>query len=515
MKSSAISKVGQSLMPDTYTYADYQERMRRIADIRYASALLQWDQETYLPVKGHEHRSRQIATLTELAHDLFTSSETGKILDALMRRHELTDTHKRNIQLSRYDYDKSRKLSPAFVRGQTEAVNKGFHAWLQARQQNDFGIFAPALQEVVRLKREEAEWLGYAEHPYDALLNEYDRGMTVRQLDHLFAGLRVDLSRLMAQISKQPAIPRDFLHKHYPKDAQWSYGLYLLAQMGFDFEAGRQDLSEHPFTVNFNRLDVRVTTRIDEHDFANMAWSCLHEGGHALYEQGLPDEAYGLPLGEYCSLSIHESQSRLWENAIGRGRAFWKQQYPYLQTVFPVQLKDVSLESFYRAINTVQPSLIRTEADELTYHFHVMIRYEIEKGLIEGSIAVDDIPAVWNRLYKEYLGLDIPDDRSGCLQDVHWGHGSFGYFSTYSTGSLYAAQFYHSMLQARPSLAETTGPEDIAWIREWLAQHIYRFGRYYTAGELCQRVTDETLNSRYFIDYATQKFSDIYGIQIQ
>ena len=393
-----------------------------------------------------------------------------------------------------------------------EIINRGFHAWLEARKDNRFNAFCQPLEKVVDFKKREADMLGFEEHPYDALLNDYDRGVTVRQTDALFGSLRTDLLELLHRIQSKPQVNHDFLQQDYDKDAQWQYGLYMLRQMRFDFESGRQDLSEHPFTVNFSSRDVRVTTRIDEQDFSNMTWSCIHEGGHALYEQGLPVEEYGLPMGEYCSISIHESQSRLWENNIGRSLAFWKSQYSYLQSVFPHQLGSVSLDRFYMGINAVKPSLIRTEADELTYHFHVMIRYELEKQLLSGAIHTKDIPEAWNALYQEYLGVHVPDDRRGCLQDVHWGHGSFGYFSTYSTGSLYAAQLSHAMQQAIPGLQEQIGPETIIAIQNWLQQHIYRFGRYYTAGDLCVQATGEPLNSRYFIEYATQKFSDIYGI---
>jgi carboxypeptidase Taq len=280
--------------------------------------------------------------------------------------------------------------------------------------------------------------------------------------------------------------------------------------MHFDFEAGRQDISEHPFTTNFSSKDVRVTTRIDEKDLANMVWSCIHEGGHALYEQGLPDEQYGLPLGEYCSLSIHESQSRLWENCIGRSKSFWQYHYPKLQEYFPEQLNAISLEQFYCGTNKVIPSLIRTEADELTYHFHVMIRYEIEKMLIEGSLVAKDIPAVWNEMYKQKLGINVPDDNRGCLQDVHWSHGSFGYFATYSIGSLYAAQLWSTIKKSIPDIDTTILNGSTLPVFNWLQKNIFPHGRYFDASGLCKKATGEMLNPRYFIDYAKGKFYDIY-----
>jgi carboxypeptidase Taq len=280
--------------------------------------------------------------------------------------------------------------------------------------------------------------------------------------------------------------------------------------MGFDFGAGRQDLSEHPFTTSFSRNDVRITTRIDENDFSHMTWSCIHEAGHALYEQGLPEEQYGLPLGEYASLSIHESQSRLWENNIGRSFSWWQYWYPLLQRAFPAQLGKWSHEQFYKGINKVGPSLIRTEADELSYHFHVMIRYELEKGLIEGSISVPDIPAYWKEQYANYLGMEVPDDKRGCLQDVHWSHGSFGYFPTYSLGSFYAAQLFAAAEKQVNSLSKDVSEGNTEPLLTWLRQNVHRFGRQYTSEEICLRATGETLNIQHFLRYLLDKYNKIY-----
>ncbi len=494
--------------PDLYN--EYKKLLQRIADIKYASAVLQWDQETHLPPKGNDFRGRQIATLSELAHQQFTDEKTGALLEQLSSGNKLTEKQKRNVDLSLEDYNKSKKLPATFVRKMSEAVNRSFHAWIQARKENDFSSFQQPLHEIIELKKQEADLLGYEKHPYDALMNDYDKGLTVDITDRLFSSLKPQLSALLNEIRQHPQVNNDFLHQHFDKDKQWAFGLDLLKKMHFDFEAGRQDISEHPFTTNFNSHDVRVTTRIDENDFGNMTWSCLHEGGHALYEQGLPPEEYGLPLGEYCSLSIHESQSRLWENSVGRSHGFWQHHYPQLQAVFPQQLNAVNVDAFYAGINKVTPSLIRTEADELTYHFHVMIRYEIEKQLIDGSISSRDIPVIWNEYYKNYLGMEVLDDKNGCLQDVHWSHGSFGYFATYSIGSLYAAQFYAAIERANPSLGQQVSMGDTTPILQWLQQHIYPFGRYYSSEDLCYKITGEYLNSQYFIHYATRKYSDIY-----
>ena len=480
------------------SYHRYKETLQKIADLKYASAVLQWDQETYLPVKGIESRGRQIATLNELAHQQFTDPEFGVMLQELCHSSGLNEKEIRNAELSLEDFNKSKRLPSSFVRKMSETVNKSFHAWISARSKNNFNVFMEPLGEIIELKKQEAELLGYEKHPYDALMNDYDKGLTTTIADKLFSHLRPQLSELLEKIAQQPVVDDSFLHQPFDKTKQWEAGMEILKRMHFDFDAGRQDISEHPFTTNFSSSDVRVTTRIDENDFSNMMWSCIHEGGHALYEQGLPAEEYGMPLGEYCSLSIHESQSRLWENCIGRGEAFWKYNFPYLKEVFPVQFSSVDVNKFYKGINKVQPSLMRTEADELTYHFHIMIRYEIEKLLIDGTISAIDIPAYWNEHYKKYLGIAVPDDKHGCLQDVHWSHGSFGYFATYSIGSLYAAQFFSAIRKKHPDLDDhlSNGNNLPVWI--WLKENIYPSGRYYNSEELCKKATGEKLNSRFF-----------------
>lgn len=492
-------------------YQDYQTKMQKIADVKYASAVLQWDQETYLPAKGADARGRQLATLSEIAHERFTDEKLGDLLLQLSENDSLTPGQKKNVQLSLEDYRRNKKFNSDFVRRMSEAVNKSFHAWIQARKANDFGVFQEPLHDLIVLKRQEASILGHEGHLYNALMNDYDKGLTVAIADKVFEGLKPGLIALLDHIRNQPQVSNNFLHRHFNKDKQWAFGTEILKRMQFDWEAGRQDISEHPFTTNFSSKDVRVTTRIDEHDFGNMTWSCIHEGGHALYEQGLPEDQYGLPLGEYCSLSIHESQSRLWENNVGRGMAFWQHNYPLLQQTFPDTIGDISLDDFYKGINQVKPSLIRTEADELTYHFHVMIRYEIEKALIEGSIECADIPAYWNEHYQRYLGVTVPDDRQGCLQDVHWSHGSFGYFATYSLGSQYAAQFYASAQKAIPTLEAGIAMGDNTALLQWLRHNIHRHGRMFTSEELCTNITGEPLNSDHFMNYVQAKYKGIYG----
>lgn len=497
-------------MSSAALYADYKTKMQKIADVKYASAVLQWDQETYLPPKGNDFRGRQIATLSEIAHQQFTDEKLGALLQELNAKGDLSPTEKRNVQLSLEDYNRNKKLTSDFVRQMSEAVNKSYHAWAKARTENSFTGFQQPLHELIQLKKQEAGMLGYEKHPYNALMNDYDKGLTVATVDHLFDDLKPQLLVLLDSIKHKTPVDTSFLHQHFNKDDQWKFGMEILKRIGFDFDAGRQDISLHPFTTNFSSMDVRVTTRIDESDFGNMTWSCIHEGGHALYEQGLPAEQYGLPLGEYCSLSIHESQSRLWENCVGRGLPFWEHNFKYLKSLFPQQTANLLVHDFYKAINSVAPSLIRTEADELTYHFHVMIRYEIEKMLIAGDIDTKDIPAYWNEHYQKYLGITVPDDRRGCLQDIHWSHGSFGYFATYSLGSLYAAQLYAAIGRSDLSLENKIAEGDNNPVHRWLKDNIYKPSRYFLSEELCRQATGETLQSKYFIHYATKKYNDIY-----
>jgi carboxypeptidase Taq len=492
-------------------YATYQSKMQRIADIKAANAILQWDQETYMPQGGAQFRGQQISTLSEVAHQLFSEDALGDMLNELMGKDDLSLAQKRNVELTLEDYTKNKKYTSAFVRAMSEQVNKTFHSWLEARKEASFAIYVKDLDALVQLKKEEAQILGYTKHPYDALLNEYEKGATVDLIDKTFATLLPPLQELFQTITAATPVDDSFLHRHFPAQQQWDWGMHLIKSLQFNFENGRQDKSEHPFSISFSPQDVRITTRIDENDFGNMTWSCIHETGHALYEQGLPINNYGLPLSEACSYSIHESQSRLWENNVGRSRAFWQHYYPQLQQHFPEQFKNISLDQFYKGINKVQPSLIRTEADEISYHFHVFIRYELEKRLIEGSLTTDDIPAFWNKEYKHYLGVTVPDDKQGALQDVHWSHGSFGYFPTYSLGSFYAAQFFAKAKEEIANLDNELANGNSVPLLEWLRTKVHSKGRFFTSEELCKEITGEGLNGAYFLKHAKEKYNGIYN----
>ncbi len=499
------------LLTTSSMYDKYKTCLQEIADIRYATALLQWDQETYMPAGSLPTRSRQIATLSELAHTKFTDPATGELINALLERSDLTEEQRSNLELSNYDYHQQVRLPASFVRELSETVSQAFNFWAEAKEQNRFSVFSPWLKKLVDLKKKEADFLGFAVHPYDALLNQYERGCTSAKLDQLFSVLTPALSELLAVIKEQPQVDDGLLFQHFPEQEQWNFSMDLLSRMGYDLQYGRQDKAAHPFTVSFSAEDVRITTRIREEDISYMTWSTIHELGHGLYEQGLPKEQYGLPLGEAASLGIHESQSRLWENNVGRSLAWCQHFLPILQTYFPNQFNKHTAQELYRAINKVQPSLIRTEADELTYHFHILIRYEIEKALVEGSLEVEDVPAIWKEKYARYLGVEVPDDARGCLQDVHWSHGSFGYFPTYSLGSLYAAQFYNSLEKEKGKFEKFLQEGRFSKVKDWLSDAVYIHGRKYTSDELCERITGKGLDPSAFMQYAREKYRLIYA----
>ncbi len=492
-------------------YTTYTSLLQKAADLHSAAAVLEWDQETYMPPKGAEARGRQLATLASQAHDILTSEQLENTLKELSTRSDLDETQQANVRLSLKDLEKNKKLPSAFVEAMSKQTSECFNAWIAARKKNDYSLFAPSLKKMIALKQEQARLYGYTGHPYDALLDDYEPGATVAMLEGVFAKIKNELPGLLARIKAVPQVSNDCFHANFPRQQQWDFSIDVLKAMGYDMEAGRQDYAEHPFTTSFSSNDVRITTRVDEHNYASLLWSTIHEGGHALYEQGLPEAQYGLPLGAAASLGIHESQSRLWENCVGRGYSMWQHFYPVLQRYFPEQLNEVSVDTFFKAMNRVEPSLIRTEADEVTYHFHVMIRYEIEKGLMEGSVDPETLPQVWNSMYEKYLGVTPPDDVKGILQDVHWSHGSFGYFPTYSLGSFYAAQFFMQAHKAIPGLDELLAMGDMAPLLHWLREHIHRYGRQYTSEELCERVTGERLNTAYFMQYIADKHTKVYG----
>ena len=493
-------------------YNDYINYIRKIYDVYMSMSVLNWDMETHMPKNGNKFRAQQLSTLAQIAYDLETDDQYAKLLEKLTLDNSLDNDQKRNVYLSNKQFLKKQKYSGEFIQRQSNLISKAFKDWRIAKEKNDFNIFRESLEEIVKLRKEESELLGYSNHPYDALLDKYEPNLTTIDVDLIFKDVKDHLVPFISKIASNNHIDDSFFYQHFDKQKQWDFGIDLLKQMGYDFDSGRQDISAHPFSSHFSPEDARVTTRIDENNLSDMIWSCIHEGGHALYEQGILSDNYGTPLGNAISLGIHESQSRLWENHVGRSLPYWKNNYSGLKSLFPEKLKNIDYKMFYKACNNVKSSLIRTNADELTYHLHVLIRYEIEKGLIEGSIQVDELPSKWNSLYKKYLDIDVPSDSMGVLQDIHWSHGSFGYFPTYTIGSFYAAQFYSQASNEISNIESKIEKGDTKELLKWLRQKIHNHGERYDAKDLCKKITGEELNFKYFMNYATNKYSKIYNL---
>jgi carboxypeptidase Taq len=407
------------------------------------------------------------------------------------------------------------KVPPSLVEELARVTTQAQQAWEQAKKTNDFPTFRPWLEKVVALKRQEAEAVGYQGHPYNALIEEYEPGTTVDQLKELFAGLTAALVPLIRKIVDSPKKPnRSLLEREYPVDRQKIFAESAAVAFGFDFGAGRLDTTSHPFCSGVGPGDCRITTRYNPRFFSESFFGVLHETGHALYEQNLPAEHFGTPLGVACSFGIHESQSRLWENQVGRGRPFWDHFFPRLRQTFPTALADVSHNDFYFSINDVRPSLIRVEADEATYNLHIALRFELELALLSGNLTVSDLPSAWNERIEALFGLKVPNDSLGCLQDIHWSFGGIGYFPTYTLGNLYAAQL---MMAARLKLGSEAKDEafrrgDFSLLKDWLRLNIHQHGQRYRANELCRRATGSSLSSKPFLDYLTEKYGQLYGV---
>lgn len=494
-------------------YQEVKDHLQKIFDIEASIALLNWDQETYMPKGGAAQRSRQISTLSTLAHELTTDKAfIDKVTHLYNELDKLNPEEATNIRETYRQINRASKLDSDFVKKRSECISKTYQIWIASRESKDTAPYIEQLKELVSIKQEEAERIGYEGHIYNALLEEFEPGMRCEELDTIFEGVKSHLKPLLQNIKAKSAPKDDFMYAFYDKDKQWDYGIELLKNMGYDFNRGRQDLSVHPFSTGFGSDDIRVTTRVNEHNFASMIWSCIHEGGHALYEQGMLSENYGLPMGRYISLGIHESQSRLWENHVARSKSYWTYHYPETQKLFEENLSGVSMDDFYAAANKISATPIRTEADELHYHFHVLIRYEIEKDLMDGSLPVDQAEERWNALYKEYLGLDITDPNEGILQDIHWSLGSIGYFPTYSIGSFYAAQFYQKAKEEIPGMEAQIEQGDSSALLSWLNKNIHEKGMLHGAKQLCEKLTGETLSYDYFKDYVEEKYGALYQL---
>ncbi len=504
-------------MTPEQAYQDLLQRSREIALIGSTSAVLGWDQEVNMPPKGAEWRAEQSAYLSGLAHRKSTDPKINDLLLAIEKSDLVSDPLGDvavNVREWRHQYDRATKLPTEFVEIFSRTASLAQHVWAEARAKSDFSLYAPKLGELIELTKQKADYFGYDDKPYDALLDEFEPGEKTENVKRLFAGLREELVPFLQAIVNAPRQPDASIveDRHYPVDRQRILGEMASAAYGLDYASARLDVSTHPFSTNFGPGDQRITTRFDSRNFGDSFFSVLHETGHALYEQNLPDEFFGLPRGDAVSLGIHESQSRTWENLVGRSRAFWQHFYPITRQLFPQTLADVSMEDFHFAVNAVKPGYIRVEADEVTYNLHIMLRFEIEQAIINEGLPVEEIPAAWNALFKEYLGLDVPDDSLGVLQDIHWSFGAIGYFPTYALGNLYGAQFFAQARKEIPDLDAHFAAGDFEPLLNWLREHIYQHGQRYRAHDLVQVITGEPLSYKPLMSYLRNKYSDLYGL---
>ncbi len=491
-------------------------RLAEVHDLEKIRWILSWDQRTMMPPKGADVRAEQMATVEKIRLEKWAAPEVGKLLDEL-RPYEASLSYDSDeaslLRYARREYDKLRRVPPALEAEITRATAAANSAWVEARQKSDFSIFLPHLQKIVELKRRYVECFETPDQLYDILLDDYEPGMKTAEVRAVFDALKKALVPLIAAIGERAdAVNDDCLHGHFPLDRQQAFCLSILERFGFNAGAWRLDPTVHPFASGTATTDIRITTRYYE-DFVSPAlFGSMHECGHGLYENGVSPALERTPLCWGASLGLHESQSRLWENLVGRSRPFWKFFYPQLQAAFPAQFAGVEAETFYRAINKVQPSLIRIEADEATYNLHVILRFELEQEIIEGKVALRDLPAVWNARMKDYLGVTAPDDAHGVLQDIHWSLGYLGYFATYSLGNIMACQIWEKALAAIPDLYAQFERGEFMSLREWLRVNLHTHGRKFMPQETLQKAVGESLNIEPYVRYLKTKFGEIYGV---
>jgi carboxypeptidase Taq len=516
------------LMPQTPHYVQVCTHLREAATLGAVSSLIGWDQETYMPHAGAANRAEQQSLLAGIVHERRTSKKLGELIeacedDAALMKHAASAA---SIREMRRDYDLATKLPGALVQEIAKTTSLAQEIWKKAREKNDYASFAPALDKVLSLMREKAKCYGTPKggELYDALLDEYEPGATARQIEGIFTPLRKDLTAIVHAVAEKTSargkarvkIDTSCLHEKVDPAKQHAFGQKVLAAMGFDLEAGRLDTTTHPFCSGIAPGDTRLTTRYRDEKFTDALYGTMHEGGHGLYEQGLPKNGkanlFGTPLADSISLGIHESQSRMWENFVGRSREFWTWALPILRKDFGPAFKKYSADEMYRATNTTTPSFIRVEADEGTYNMHVMVRFELERAIFGGSLKTKDIPREWNARYKDYLGVQVPDDRRGCLQDVHWSFGLIGYFPTYTLGNLYAAQFWEKINKDIPTIPTQISKGKMLPLREWLRDNIHAHGKRYRADELCRKITGKPLESGPLLRHLRGKAEAVYGI---
>ena len=497
-------------------YSDLIHRTREAGVLASCGSVLGWDESTYMPRNGSAWRGEQMGLLARLGHEMATAPKIGELLAEVESSSLVGDPVSDaavNVREIRRNYDRAVKLPASLVEALAREATLAQGVWRDAKKASDFALFRPNLERLVALLREKADAIGHGGCRYDALLDEYEPAATTAEVTQVFAALRGELVPLLVSIAASGKSPnREIIHREYPIDRQKLFGEAAASAVGFDFDAGRLDESAHPFCSGFGPGDCRITTRYAPNHFNQAFFGILHETGHALYEQGLPAEHAATPRGTYCSLGIHESQSRLWENQIGRSRSFWEHFFPRAKQTFPTALRGVGLDDWMFAINDVQPSFIRVEADEATYNLHIILRFELEQAIIGGDLAVADVPGAWNDKFAHLLGLKVPSDAMGCLQDIHWSFGGMGYFATYTLGNLYAAQFMEAARQEMPGLEDDFRAGDFARLKGWLNAKIHAPGQVYRAGELCRRITGESLAHAPLMRYLRDKLAPLYGV---
>ncbi|MGM0941597.1 MAG: carboxypeptidase M32 [Bacillota bacterium] len=488
---------------------DFRHYLREISAYNESLMLIHWDMRTKIPNHGVEQRSEVAGFLGEKIHKLETSDKMKHFIDALKK--DTTDPIlKRTVEVCEENYERNRKIPHELYREFIMTQSKSEAVWQEARQNDDFQLFQPYLEKLVDYNKQFATYWGYEHNIYDALLHNFEPGVTTTMLDEVFPALRTSLVSLLDQIKASPVKPdTDVLQAHFPKNDQEAFTKIILKQMGYDFQSGRLDETIHPFAIALNRNDVRITTRYDENDFRMAIFGTIHEGGHALYEQNIAESLMNTPLATGTSMGIHESQSLFWENFIARSHTFWEANYQEFQSYAPQHFRDVELDQFFRAVNEVKPSFIRIEADELTYSLHIMVRYELEKALINGEINVQDLPKLWNEKMVAYLGINPPTNREGVLQDIHWAGGDFGYFPSYALGYMYAAQLNHT-LRSEVNVDEIIMTGDCRRIKQWLSEAVHQHGKMKKPLEIIKDVTNEGLNPDYLVRYLKQKYAAIY-----
>jgi carboxypeptidase Taq len=490
-----------------------KERLGEVADIGRAASVLAWDQQVNMPPGGNEARGQQLATLSKIAQEKFISDEVGRLIADLKLELNGADSDEAAlVRVAARNYDKARRVPPAFIAEQAIVTSRAFEAWVEAKGKSDFSIFQPHLEKVLELVHKYISFFPPADHPYDTLLDDYEPGMKTADVKVIFEGLRPKQVELIRLITSRKQVKDDFLQKKYNEKKLIDFGVDVISKFGYDWSRGRQDKAPHPFETTFSVNDVRITTRFEDNNPIATVFSTMHEAGHAMYEQGINPDYERTPLSGGTSLAVHESQSRMWENLVGRSLPFWEHFYPALKRTFPKQLEGVSVKSFYKAINKVEPSLIRVNADEATYNLHIMLRLELEIAMVEGKLAIKDLPEIWNTKMQEYVGITPPDDARGVLQDIHWSGAMIGYFSTYALGNLISAQLWEKINKDIRDLDGQIRKGDFSQLLDWLRNNIHRYGQKYEPQNLVEKITGSKITYEPYIRYLTKKYGEIYGL---